>query len=203
MHAPDDSGSSRQHALWLEDHVWRLHGRVQSPDRFVPRSPSSISVNHLDSLHFTLRLAERIAAYSFELITLINRDHFALVVRYGAFADLTVCMTEFCKITKYQKISLSAIEMLRGVVPAMLACPECALALSAPSSRVGSRNGSISSLDKAGSNGNKDVPPDAAVKLVESSHPPVDDPMVKYWFPVLFAFYDVIMDGDDLEVRRL
>jgi len=31
----------------------------------------------------------------------------------------------------------------------------------------------------------------------------VDDPMIKYWFPVLFGFYDIIMNGEDLEVRRL
>ncbi|KAK7696018.1 hypothetical protein QCA50_000658 [Cerrena zonata] len=30
-----------------------------------------------------------------------------------------------------------------------------------------------------------------------------DDPMIKFWFPVLFGFYDVIMNGEDLEVRRL
>ena len=30
-----------------------------------------------------------------------------------------------------------------------------------------------------------------------------DDPMIKYWFPVLFSFYDIIMNGEDLEVRRL
>jgi brefeldin A-inhibited guanine nucleotide-exchange protein len=25
---------------------------------------------------------------------------------------------------------------------------------------------------------------------------------IKYWFPLLFAFYDVIMNGEDLEVRK-
>lgn len=30
-----------------------------------------------------------------------------------------------------------------------------------------------------------------------------DDPMMKFWFPVLFGFYDIIMNGEDLEVRRL
>lgn len=30
-----------------------------------------------------------------------------------------------------------------------------------------------------------------------------DDPMIKYWFPILFSFYDIIMNGEDLEVRRL
>ncbi len=27
--------------------------------------------------------------------------------------------------------------------------------------------------------------------------------MVRFWFPVLFAFHDIIMTGDDLEVRRV
>ena len=31
---------------------------------------------------------------------------------------------------------------------------------------------------------------------------PADDPMVRYWFPVLFGFYDIIMNGEDLEVRK-
>lgn len=25
---------------------------------------------------------------------------------------------------------------------------------------------------------------------------------IKYWFPVLFGFYDIIMNGEDLEVRK-
>lgn len=58
--------------------------------------------------------------------------------------------------------------MLRGVIPIMLVCPECAF----------------------------NVPP-----TEKASH--VDDPMIKFWFPVLFGFYDVIMNGEDLEVRRL
>jgi brefeldin A-inhibited guanine nucleotide-exchange protein len=31
----------------------------------------------------------------------------------------------------------------------------------------------------------------------------LDDPMIKYWFPMLFSFFDIIMNGDDLEVRRM
>lgn len=31
----------------------------------------------------------------------------------------------------------------------------------------------------------------------------VDDPMIKSWYPILFSFYDVIMNGEDLEVRRM
>ncbi|KAG2152199.1 hypothetical protein BD769DRAFT_1403759 [Suillus cothurnatus] len=110
-------------------------------------------------------LTERIANAAFEIVTRLNKEHFAAIVRHGAFADLTVCITEFCKVSKYQKISLLAIGMLRGVIPVMLACPECA-----PNPGVG---------------------------------PKGDDIMIRFWFPVLFGFYDIIMNGEDLEVRRL
>jgi len=58
--------------------------------------------------------------------------------------------------------------MLRGVIPVMLKCPECAL------------NSEPSGAEQ-----------------------PMDDSMIRYWFPVLFGFYDIIMNGEDLEVRRL
>ncbi|KZT24537.1 hypothetical protein NEOLEDRAFT_1094323 [Neolentinus lepideus HHB14362 ss-1] len=108
-------------------------------------------------------LTERIVNSAFEIVTRVNRDHFPAIARHGSFADLTVCVTDFCKVSKYQKISLLAIGMLRGIIPVMLECPDC------------------------------------------SSDPqnPVDDPMIKFWFPVLFGFYDIIMNAEDLEVRRL
>ncbi|KAI0353492.1 Sec7-domain-containing protein [Trametes cingulata] len=108
---------------------------------------------------------ERIASSAFEIVTRLNKEHFPSIVRHGSFADLTVCITDFCKVSKYQKISLLAIAMLRDIIPTMLECPEC---------------------------GFKDADPSST-----------DDPMIKYWFPVLFGFYDVIMNGEDLEVRRL
>ncbi|CAL1701031.1 unnamed protein product [Somion occarium] len=111
---------------------------------------------------------ERIVNSAFEIVTRLNKEHFPAIVRHGAFADLTVCVTDFCKVSKYQKISLLAIAMLRGVIPVMLECPECGFNVPA---------------------GEK------------SAH--ADDPMIKFWFPVLFGFYDVIMNGEDLEVRRL
>lgn len=36
-----------------------------------------------------------------------------------------------------------------------------------------------------------------------SKETPSEDSMIKFWFPVLFGFYDIIMNGEDLEVRRL
>ena len=108
---------------------------------------------------------ERIVNSAFEVVTRLNKEHFPAIVRHGAFADLTVCITDFCKVSKYQKISLLAIAMLRGLIPTMLESPDC--------------------------------------NFMDSSHSSADDPMIKYWFPVLFGFYDVIMNGEDLEVRRL
>ena len=114
-------------------------------------------------------LTERVANYAFELVTLVYREHFGLVVRYGSFADLASCITDFCKVSKFQKISLQAIEMVRGTVPKMLQCPECLLP--AP--------------------GEEGKPREQ------------EEPMVKYWLPVLHSFYEIIMTGEDLEVRRL
>ncbi|KAJ3538200.1 hypothetical protein NM688_g6554 [Phlebia brevispora] len=111
---------------------------------------------------------ERIVSSAFEIVTHLNEKHFASIVRHGSFADLTVCITDFCKVNKYQKISLLAIAMLRGVIPVMLESPECGF--------------------KAPAGGGP-------------AH--ADDPMIKYWFPTLFGFYDVIMNGEDLEVRGL
>lgn len=116
----------------------------------------------------TKDILERIASHAFEIVTKLNKDHFSAIVRHGAFADLTVCITEFCKVSKYQKISLLAIAMLRGVIPVMLDCSECSF--------------------------HNDC---------DAADLPMGDGMIKYWFPVLFGFYDIIMNGEDLEVRRL
>jgi brefeldin A-inhibited guanine nucleotide-exchange protein len=112
------------------------------------------------------------------MVTRLNKDHFDDIVRHGSFADLTVCITDFCKVSKYQKISLLAIGMLRGVITTMLNSPETHLTASGP------------------------VPPTSSPEA-NSTAASIDDPMIKFWFPVLFSFYDIIMNGEDLEVRRL
>lgn len=119
---------------------------------------------------------------AFEIVTRLNKEHFSEIVRHGSFADLTVCITDFCKVSKYQKISLLAIGMLRGVIPTMLNSPDTHL------------------------NAVPDLPPPSPRPDINGSGPnapPSDDPMIRFWFPVLFSFYDIIMNGEDLEVRRL
>lgn len=153
----DDSSKGTEYAIRLANHVWCVFCCLQGPDRYACGSPCA-------RLAFIPHL-ERIANSAFEIVTRLNRDHFDAVVRYGAFADLTVCITEFCKVSKYQKISLLAIAMLRGVIPVMRKSPECPFRSPQPT------------MD--------------------------DDAMIRYWYPVLFGFYDIIMNGEDLEVRRL
>lgn len=117
--------------------------------------------------------AERVVTSAFDIVTRLNKERFPDIVTNGSFADFTVCVTDFCKVSKFQKISLLAINMLRGVIPTMLRTPECGLIPASPG----------------------------------SEHPPgtqiTDDPMIKSWYPILFSFYDIIMNGEDLEVRRL
>jgi brefeldin A-inhibited guanine nucleotide-exchange protein len=115
----------------------------------------------------------RVPNYAFDLVTTIYREHFDLVLKYGSFSDFCVCLTDFSKVTKFQKISLQAIGMLQGTVPKLLESPE--------------------STTKPYNEEQTDG------KLA----PGADDKMARYWFPVLFAFYDIIMTGEDLEVRRM
>lgn len=72
-------------------------------------------------------MAERVASQAFDMVQDLNKEFFSQIIVSGSFADLAVCITDFCKINKYQKISLHAIEMLKGLIPQMIACPECPL----------------------------------------------------------------------------
>lgn len=106
---------------------------------------------------------------AFDSVKKIYRDWFGVIVHQGTFPDMIICLTQFAKNQRFQKISLQAIETLKGTVPVMLACPECPL-----------------------SQAEQNLTPARTVK---------DDPMVKFWFPVLFAFHDILMTGEDLEAR--
>ena len=102
-----------------------------------------------------------------------------MIISQGAFADLVVCLTEFSKNLKFQKKSLAAIETLKSTVPRMLKTPECPL-----SYRAGAPMHGEAAMEK-------DIPQPFSRQTQEE----------QFWFPILFAFHDVLMTGDDLEVR--
>lgn len=120
---------------------------------------------------------EGIVNLAFENVTHVYNTRFGVVISQGAFADLIVCLTEFSKNFKFQKKSLQAIELLKSSVPKMLRTPECPLS---------ARAGFVKETDKGSS-----IPKQPTRQTQEE----------QFWFPVLFAFHDVLMTGEDLEVR--
>ncbi|KAI1862048.1 uncharacterized protein JN550_010513 [Neoarthrinium moseri] len=125
---------------------------------------------------------ESIVALAYENVTLIFRTRFGVVISQGAFTDLIVCLTEFSKNIKFQKKSLQAMETLKSIIPRMLKTPECPLS---------------EKYNQAGSaNANALKSPDVLNR--KQSGTSVEE---GFWFPILFAFHDVLMTGEDLEVR--
>ncbi|KAL1961937.1 hypothetical protein VTN77DRAFT_766 [Rasamsonia byssochlamydoides] len=122
---------------------------------------------------------EGIVNMAFEHVTQIYNTRFGTVISQGAFADLIVCLTEFSKNTKFQKKSLQALETLKSAITRMLKTPEC------PLSHRHTPHGSVS--EDTGSN-----------LAGQPGHHTMEE---QFWYPILIAFQDVLMTGDDLEVR--
>ena len=127
---------------------------------------------------------ESIVNLAFENVNQVYRTKFGVVITQGAFTDLIVCLTEFSKNLKFQKKSLAALELLKSTIPTMLKTPEC------PLSHKSSQN-----EESAGNEG--------TAKSAEATKKALTNTSVEegFWFPVLFAFHDVLMTGEDLEVR--
>ena len=121
---------------------------------------------------------EGIVNLAFDHVMHVYNSRFGTVISQGAFADLIVCLTEFSKNSRFQKKSLAAIETIKSTVYKMLHTPECPLA-HRPANQQAPEQGGVS--------GSKQ-PTELTVEE-------------QFWFPVLFGFHDVLMTGDDLEVR--
>ncbi|KAK4034779.1 hypothetical protein C8A01DRAFT_38768 [Parachaetomium inaequale] len=121
---------------------------------------------------------ESIVNLAFENVTQVYKTRFGVVISQGAFTDLIVCLTEFSKNMRFQKKSLQAMELLKSIIPAMLRTPECPL-----------------SQKSAGNADQSEPHPKSPAQQTRTS---VEE---GFWFPVLFAFHDVLMTGEDLEVR--
>ncbi|KAG9237809.1 hypothetical protein BJ875DRAFT_369269 [Amylocarpus encephaloides] len=122
---------------------------------------------------------ESIVNLAFDNVNQVYKTRFGVVISQGAFADLIVCLTEFSKNMRFQKKGLQAMETLKSIIPTMLKTPECPL----------SHKSIVNS--------------DGSAKTSEplSKQPSRTTQEEAFWFPVLFAFHDVLMTGEDLEVR--
>lgn len=124
---------------------------------------------------------EGIVNLAYENVSHVYKTKFGVVISQGAFTDLIVCLTEFSKNIKFQKKSLQALEALKSLIPRMLKTPECPL-----------------SKDHTALAANAE----AAMKSPKSQLQPGRTSVEEgFWFPVLFAFHDILMTGEDLEVR--
>lgn len=124
---------------------------------------------------------ESIVNMAYENVLKVYKSRFGVVISQGAFTDLIVCLTEFSKNMKYQKKSLQAMETLKSIIPQMLKTPECPL----------SQRFDINAAQTSMADINLKSPGQQTRTSVEEG----------FWFPVLFAFHDVLMTGEDLEVR--
>jgi brefeldin A-inhibited guanine nucleotide-exchange protein len=122
---------------------------------------------------------ESIVNLAFDNVNQVYKTRFGVVISQGAFADLIVCLTEFSKNMKFQKKGLQAMETLKSIIPKMLKTPECPL----------SNRANVNSDGTAKSS----EPTGKAISRTSQEE--------AFWFPVLFAFHDVLMTGEDLEVR--
>ncbi|KAI1775829.1 Sec7-domain-containing protein [Hypoxylon cercidicola] len=125
---------------------------------------------------------ETIVNLAYENVTLVYKTRFGVVISQGAFTDLIVCLTEFSKNIRFQKKSLQAMEALKSIIPKMLKTPECPLS---------QKSNTASAPD-----GKSLKSPDALSR--QQSRTSIEE---GFWFPILFAFHDVLMTGEDLEVR--
>ena len=116
---------------------------------------------------------------AFDYTTQVYNARFGVIITQGAFADLVVCLTEFSKNLKFQKKSLQAIETLKSTVPRMLKAPECPLSWRHSKSARPTSNGAASGVRQ----------------------PTPQSEEEQFWYPVLIAYQDVLMTGEDLEVR--
>jgi brefeldin A-inhibited guanine nucleotide-exchange protein len=122
---------------------------------------------------------ELIVNIAFDFTTQIFNTRFGMVISQGAFPDLIVCLTEFSKNLKFQKKSLQAIETLKSTVPKMLKTPECPLSTRHMKSPSNGTNGIVSGVKQPTSQSEEE----------------------QFWYPVLLSYQDVLMTGEDLEVR--
>lgn len=125
---------------------------------------------------------ESIVNLAYENVLHVYKTRFGVVITQGAFTDLIVCLTEFSKNMKFQKKSLQAMETLKSIIPKMLKTPECPLSQK--------QNSDANVAEMALNSATKPAGQQTGTSVEEG-----------FWFPVLFAFHDVLMTGEDLEVR--
>lgn len=119
--------------------------------------------------------SESIVHMTFDIVRSVTNERFGDIVANGTFPDYISCLVEFSKNQKFQKISLPALDMIKGTIPNMI---EIA---------------------------NKSTPleiNDAHALTASTIQASGDDFLIKFWFAVLYGLKEVVMQSDDVEVRK-
>ncbi|KAI9031139.1 hypothetical protein DFJ74DRAFT_654753 [Hyaloraphidium curvatum] len=125
--------------------------------------------------------SESVVNYSFEIVRALHTSFFDTVVANQAAPELINSLVEFCKNPRYEKISLQATEILKATVPRIA---DIAVAESARVRRIWEEE------QAAG----------GEAETATATKQRKEDPMLKYWFPILFGLYEIVMTCE-LEVR--
>lgn len=119
---------------------------------------------------------ESLVAKTFKMANWINKEYARKVTVQESFADLVVCFTEIAKNEKFQRLSLLSLEVLLKLIKQIAKYS------------FGDEenfNGTTLAVTNKGEKDDK------------------NDMLVRLWFPVLFGFHDIIMTGEELEVRSI
>lgn len=122
--------------------------------------------------------SESIVHMTFDIVRSVTNERFGDIVANGTFPDYISCLVEFSKNQKFQKISLPALDMIKGTIPKML--------------ELASKTTPLEITDAHALNTTTNVPMQASG----------DDFLIKFWFAVLYGLKEVVMQSDDVEVRK-
>jgi brefeldin A-inhibited guanine nucleotide-exchange protein len=136
---------------------------------------------------------ESIVVMGFEMIKHIYNERFNMVViTNNTFPDYVSCLVEFARNSAFPRTNLQAVELIKGSVPKIL---EVIDEVKKTQKQVETHDGPAVII---GSNENLAVPIPAAPHKAPVALK--DDPVLRYWFPIHFGLYEIIMSCD-LEVR--
>ncbi|KAG2735275.1 hypothetical protein G9P44_001489 [Scheffersomyces stipitis] len=114
---------------------------------------------------------ESLVMKSYKMANWINKEFIGEVHAQDSFANLVICFTELAKNERFQRVSLLSLDVLSKLI-----------------NQIAQSSFGNDELKKSEANGKEDT--------VSKN-----DRLVKVWFPVLFGFHDIIMTGEELEVR--
>jgi brefeldin A-inhibited guanine nucleotide-exchange protein len=139
---------------------------------------------------------------AFDIVKTIYKEQFNTIVENNAFSDFITCLVAFAKNRKSERIGLQAVNMIKETIPLIIelsgtpAVQE--LCYTRPDIHIpSSQNKEIEEHPGMGiynAEEHADDQPISPLALVN------DDPSYRFWFPILFGFYEIIMTGK-LEVR--